>query len=69
MEAKNDIAKSKIVYLDIMVNDRFYRQIPMRYCPLFVLEPEEVRDYVIEKIPSLANKKFIVNFSSNRVIK
>lgn len=67
MEVKNDIAKSKIIYLDIMVNDRFYRQIPMRYYPLFPLLPEEVAEYAIDKIPSLANKEFTINFSSNRV--
>ena len=47
----------KTMYLDIMVGDRFYRQIPYEYSPLFAIDYGELVDYVIEKLPSLANEK------------
>lgn len=59
---------TKTVYLDIMVNDRFYCQIPMEYCPLFPLDVEAARKYVIENRPLLKNKEFVVSFSNDRVI-
>lgn len=60
--------RTKTIYLDIMVGNRFYCQIPMKYCPLFPIEEKQVTEYVLEKRPLLKNKKFIVNFSNERVI-
>lgn len=65
----NKEKRTKTIYLDIMVNDSFYCQIPMEYCPLFPLEEDEVRKFVLEKRPLLKNKKFVINFSNNRVTK
>ena len=47
----------KTMYLDIMVDDRFYRQIPYEYSPIFAIDYGELVDYVIKKLPSLANEK------------
>lgn len=58
----------KIVYLDIMLDGRFYVQLIYRYCPLFPLEEKEIRDFVISKRPSLKNKDFTISFSNNRVL-
>lgn len=47
----------KILYLDIMVKGRFYRQIPYEYSPLFKIDHEDVLNYVLRKCPSLKDKK------------
>ena len=45
------------MYLDIMVGDRFYRQISYEYSPLFAIDYGELVDYVLKKLPSLAKEK------------
>ena len=45
------------MYLDIMVGDRFYRQIRYEYSPLFAIDYDDLIDYVLKKIPSLAKEK------------
>lgn len=57
----------KLIYLDIMVRGMFVAQLPYRYNPIFALEADELRDYVISKRPTLKNKKFTIEFSTNRV--
>lgn len=57
----------KIVYLDIMVNERFYGQLTYRYCPLFPIEDKEIHDFVISQRPSLKDKKFTIAFSNTKV--
>lgn len=57
----------KIVYLDIMLDGRFYKQLTYKYCPLFPINSSEVSKFVISKCPSLINKKFTISFSNNKV--
>lgn len=57
----------KIVYLDIMINGRFFTQLTYEYCPLFPIEEKELYDFVISKRPTLKDKKFFVLFSNNKV--
>lgn len=57
----------KTVYLDIMLDGRFYCQLQYEYCPLFPVEERAIKDYVLSKRPSLKGKDFIINFSLNKV--
>lgn len=57
----------KWIYLDIMLGDKFYQQLPMKYCPFFALKEEEVRKFVLDRLPTLKNKKFRINFSNDKV--
>lgn len=57
----------KWIYLDIMVDDKFYQQLPMKYCPLFPIEYEDMVKFVLDRLPSLKNKNFTINFSNNKV--
>ena len=57
----------KIIHLDIMVKDKFVTQIPYPYCPLFPIDLEELKSFVLEKRPSLKNKDFKIEFSNNKV--
>nr|DAP89541.1 MAG TPA: hypothetical protein [Caudoviricetes sp.] len=57
----------KIIYLDIMIKDRFITQIPYPYCPLFPIDSEELRSFIEDKRPSLKNKDFRIEFSNNKV--
>ena len=59
----------KWIYLDIMIGDKFYQQLPMQYCPLFPIEEEDVVKFVLDRLPSLKNKRFTINFSNTKVIK
>ena len=58
----------KTVYLDIMVGGLFVTQLPYKVNPLFPVDAEELRDYVISKRPTLRNKKFTIEFSNNRTL-
>lgn len=58
----------KVIYLDIMIRGLFVCQLPYKYCPLFRIEIEELEKFVLEKRPTLRNKKFVIAFSNNRVI-
>ena len=50
-----------------MMGGKFVRQIPYEYCPLFEIDPDEVKDYVEKKCPSLCGKNFNINFSNQRI--
>ena len=47
----------KTMYLDIMIGERFYRQISYEYSPLFAIDYQDLIDYVMKKLPSLAKEK------------
>lgn len=66
MEQKNK--GTKTIYLDIMVNDRFYCQIPMEYCPLFPIDYEQAKKFVESKRPILKSKDYVIEFSNERVL-
>lgn len=46
----------KVLFVDIILNDRFVFTLRYQYCPLFKLDLEDVYAKVIEKRPSLKGK-------------
>jgi hypothetical protein len=44
-------------YLDVMVNDRFFRQVKYEYSPLFKVKAEDIAEYVMGKFPALRSEK------------
>ena len=58
---------NKKIYLDIMLNGRFFCQMPYEYCPLFPIKEKEVQQFVEKKRPSLKGKDYSINFSTKRV--
>ena len=60
----------KTIYLDILVRGRFYTQLAYRFSPLFVIDAEDVKRFVLDKLPSLRNsKEWTIGFSNSRVFK
>lgn len=59
--------KTKIIYLDVMIGEKFICQFRYKYSSLFKINKDEMRDYVLSKRPSLKNKDFRVELSHNRV--
>lgn len=57
----------KTIYLDIMIGERFFRQIPYEYSPLFKLNFEDVMKYIYSKFPSLKNERDVRIASGNKV--
>lgn len=47
---------------DVMLDERFIKTFKYEYCPLFPLEENELRDFVISKLPTLRNKNFQILF-------
>lgn len=45
------------IYLDIMVKGRFYKQVSYEYSPLFNIDYMDIIKHVLEKCPSLKDKK------------
>lgn len=46
----------KVLFVDVMLNERFVFTLRYQYCPLFKLDLEDVYSKVIEKRPSLKGK-------------
>lgn len=59
----------KTVYIDIMLNGLFYRQIAYKYCPLFPIDEKEINEFVLKKCPTLKGKNFSVQLTDNRIVK
>ena len=57
----------KTCYLDVMVDGRFYCQLPFSFSPIFTVTEDEIKNYVIAKRPSLKNKAFNAIPTYNRV--
>ena len=57
----------KRIYIDVMIDGRFVRQVPFTYSPLFSYDKNEVIAHVLNTCPSLKDKPFTVAFSSSRV--
>ena len=57
----------KIVYLDIMLGERFWAQLEYKYCPLFPIDTNDVQEFVVSKFPSLRHKDFKIKFSNNKI--
>lgn len=60
----------KTIYLDVFIGERFYTQLAYRFSPLFAIDAEDVKRFVLDKLPSLKHcKGWTVGFSQNRVFK
>ena len=57
----------KTIYLDILVNGYFYKQLPYRYSPIFAIDERDVKKYVLEQLPTLTRKNWTVGLSHNRI--
>lgn len=57
----------KVIYIDIMVDGRFYRQMPYQYNPLWKIDIADVKSNVLNAYPNLRNKDFVLGFSNQRI--
>ena len=55
------------VFLDIMVNGKFYQQLTYNYSELFIIDADEVKAFVLKKLPTLKNKEFTIKFTNNKI--
>lgn len=58
--------KNKVLFLDIMLNNRFVCTLKYMYCPLFVIRDKELLKFVLDKRPSLKGKPFRIMFCNNK---
>lgn len=58
--------KNEVVYVDVMLNGRFYRQLKYSYCPLFPIRLEDLTEFVENECPTLRGKNYTLNFSDKR---
>lgn len=52
----------KTLIFDVMLDGRFVKTFKYKYNPAFVLEENELRDFVLSKMPTLKEKKFQILF-------
>lgn len=52
----------KTIFFDVMLNERFVKTFKYRYNPLFGFDMDELREFVISKLPTLKNKDFKICF-------
>jgi len=52
----------KAIFLDIMLNGRFICTLKYKYCPLFLINYEDLLKFVEEKRPSLKGKPYRIIF-------
>lgn len=52
----------KEIRFDVMLGDRWQCTLTYRYCPLFPLDIEDIRRFVIEQRPTLRNQQFEIAF-------
>ncbi len=52
----------KWLIFDVMLQDRFICTLKMKFCPLFPVSENEIKDFVESKRPSLKGKKYIIAF-------
>ena len=55
------------VYLDIMIQGKFYKQLAYNYSELFIIDADEVKAFVLKKLPTLKNKEFTIKFTNNKI--
>lgn len=59
--------KNEVVYVDVMLNGRFYRQLKYSYCPLFPIRPEDLTELIETHCPTLRGKNYTFDFSDRRL--
>lgn len=52
----------KIFKFDIMLHGRFVCTLAYKYCPLFPIKEEELKDFIEKKRPSLVGKNYNIAF-------
>ena len=52
----------KELTFDVMLHDRYVCTLKYRYCPLFPVDAEELRKFVISKRPTLRDMDFRIEF-------
>ena len=55
------------VYLDIMVNGKFYKQLTYYYSKLFIIDADEVNVFVLQELPRLKNEGCTIKFTNNKI--
>ena len=55
------------VFLDIMIQDKFYKQLTYNYSEVFIIDADEVKAFVLKKLPTLKNKEFTIKFTNNKI--
>ena len=58
---------TKTVYVDVMKDGIFYKQVPYSYCPLFQINKSKIEKYIRGIMPSLRGHKIGVELTNNRV--
>ena len=61
------VLAKKSVNLDIMLKGHFVKQLKYEFFPLFVINGEDIKKFVEEKMPSLIGKAYNINFSTQKV--
>ena len=54
--------KNKALFLDIMLNGRFVCTLKYIYCPLFMIDYNDLIKFVLDKRPCLKGKPFRIMF-------
>lgn len=52
----------KTIFLDIMLNGRYIRTLKYKFCPLFHINMDDLREYVVSKMPALKGLPFKIEF-------
>lgn len=58
----------KTIYVDIMVDGYFYKQVSFTHNEAFPIFQSQLRELVLSKYPSLENKQFTIELSNQRII-
>lgn len=61
------VLTSSVVYIDIMLGGRFYKQLAYEYCPLWPVKEKEVKTFIESRCPSLKGRKYNISFSNQKV--
>jgi hypothetical protein len=51
------LTANKILFVDVMKDDRFVFTLRYEYCPLFKIDMNDIYEKIIEKHPTLRNKR------------
>lgn len=54
--------KQKALFLDIMLHGRFVCTLKYMYCPLFMINYDDLLKFVLDKRPTLKGKPFRIMF-------
>lgn len=52
----------KTIFLDIMLDGRYVRTLKYKFCSLFPINMDDLRKYVVSKMPALKGEPFKIEF-------